>query len=266
MFRTFVRSNPMIRTTLVIALGLACAAPSFAKSNAKLQLDATQSERSEKAAASEERFDMAGVIVVSDREFNTFVFNSRVRRVMFPSNTNVAGAPVYLPGNEAVVIEFGKAERPIQMLVVMDDGSSRSLRVLPRPVKGIEHKVDGARARKPAPTEGGVEAGSSADARAADMELLKRIVMNDVPADFEAVELPKPVLFDKFRVVPMRGWSNGSSKRVMVFALVANPGQTAVVAPPQFYRTGINAVLVDGDVVDEQNSPLLYVVEETEDE
>ena len=98
------------------------------------------------------------------------------------------------------------------------------------------------------------------------MELLKRVVVNDVPGDFEAVELPKPVLFDKFRVVPMRGWTNNANKKVMVFALVANAGQTAVVAPPQFYRPGITAVVVDGDVVDEKNSPLLYVVEETEDE
>lgn len=255
----------MIRTTLAIALGLAVAAPTFAQSAAKQRLEAAKGSSADKTASAE-RQDLQGVTVVSDREFNTFVFNAPVKKVMFPSGSQVSGAPVYLPGNESIVIEFGKSTDPIQMLVVMEDGSTRSMRVLPRPVKGVETRVDGARARKPVPREGGSAPMSSADARAADMDLLKRIVLSDVPSDFDSIELPKPVMFDKFRVVPMRGWTNHANKRVMVFALVANPGQTAVVAPPQFYRPGITAVMVDGDTVDEANSPLLYVVEETEDE
>jgi hypothetical protein len=47
-----------------------------------------------------------------------------------------------------------------------------------------------------------------------------------------------------------------------VFSLVAAPGETAVVAAPQFYRPGITAVAVDGDVVDVATSPTLYVIEE----
>jgi hypothetical protein len=52
----------------------------------------------------------------------------------------------------------------------------------------------------------------------------------------------------------------------MIFSLVSVPGQTAVVAPPQFYREGITAVMIDGDVVDSNSSPNLYVVEELHDE
>jgi len=272
---TSVRSRKsMIRKTLALAIGLALAAPTFAQSNAKLRLDAAKAEKTEKSdKTAEERIDMSGVVVVSDREFNTFIFSEPVKTVMFNSGAPVNGAPVYLPGNTSVVIEFGKADRPFQMLVVMQDGTSKSMRVLPRPVKGVEYPVDGAHAHKSASSANGAVSASptapgmsQADARAADMELLKRVVVNDVPGDFEAVELPKPVLFDKFRVVPMRGWTNNANKKVMVFALVANAGQTAVVAPPQFYRPGITAVVVDGDVVDDKNSPLLYVVEETEDE
>jgi hypothetical protein len=48
----------------------------------------------------------------------------------------------------------------------------------------------------------------------------------------------------------------------MVFSLVAVTGQTAIVSPPQFYRTGITAALIDGDVVDATHSPTLYIVEE----
>jgi hypothetical protein len=38
------------------------------------------------------------------------------------------------------------------------------------------------------------------------------------------------------------------------------------VANPQFYRPGITAVLLDGDVVDARNSPQLFIVEELNDE
>lgn len=96
--------------------------------------------------------------------------------------------------------------------------------------------------------------------------MLKRAVLGDIPADFEAIALPRPTRFDRFTVVPLAGWSNGS-KRIMSFNLVAVPGKTAVVASPQFYRQGITAVMLTGDHVDEESNPQLFVVEEvTQDE
>lgn len=212
---------------------------------------------------------LPGVLTVSDFELNTFAFPAAVKRVYFPANSPVLGTPIYLADNTQVMLQFAKgADKPIQMVVELETGRVVQLRVLPRAVPGVSHKTAGAAAPSPkaaspeqleAPAAGGTP-------HAADVELLKHLVTDgSPPAEFEAVALPGVTRFDKFSVVPLSAWSNGS-RRLMVFSLVAVPGQVAVVAPPQFYRPGIAAVLVDGDTVDEKNSPQLYVVEETVDE
>lgn len=209
----------------------------------------------------------AGVLTVSDFELNTFAFPASVKRVYFPANSPVLGTPIYLADNTQVMLQFAKgADKPIQMVVELETGKVVQLRVLPRAVPGVSHKTAGAAAAPKSTAGEQLDSPSAGTPHAADVELLKHLVSEGVPpADFEAVALPGVTRFDKFSVVPLSAWSNGG-RRLMVFSLVAVPGQVAVVAPPQFYRPGIAAVLVDGDTVDEKNSPQLYVVEETVDE
>ncbi len=142
------------------------------------------------------------------------------------------------------------------------------MRVVPKAVPGVTHSVNGGRARMTAPVRRPTgDASATGSPQGADIELLKSVVTtNEPPAGYEPIRLPSPTRFDKFSVVPLAGWADGSGKRILVFSLVAVPGQTAVVSPPQFYRPGINAVMLDGDVVDGENSPQLYVVEEARDE
>jgi hypothetical protein len=210
-----------------------------------------------------------GELTVSDRDFNRFIFPNAVAQLVFPAGAPLLGKPVYLSGNTQVLIQLQRGiDKPVQMVAEVEGGQVYTLTLNPRPVDGITHKVDGARERSAAPAARTVkgEGGAAGSPRGEDIELLKRVVQGDIPAGFDSVKLPRPTRFDKFTVVPLAGWSDSVSRRVMVFSLVAVPGQTAVVAPPQFYRPGINAVLLDGDVVDAANSPNLYVVEETQDE
>jgi hypothetical protein len=223
-----------------------------------------------KADSKEVKFSPArsGEITVSDRDFNRFIFPSAVTQLVFPAGAPLLGKPVYLSNDTQVLIQLQRGyDKPVQMVAETEGGQVHTLTLLPRPVDGVTQRIDGARERSAAARAVKPEGQAEGSApRGEDIELLKRVVQGDIPAGFDSVKLPRPTRFDKFTVVPLAGWTDGASRRVMVFSLVAVPGQTAVVAPPQFYRPGINAVLVDGDVVDANNSPNLYVVEETNDE
>lgn len=211
-----------------------------------------------------------GAVTVSDFELNTFVFPAAIKRVYFPAGSPVLGSPIYLSDNTQVMLQFSKGhDKPVQMVTELEDGQVVQLRVVPRAVPGVVHSVNGARLRARAPQGAASVAGEApvnAAPRGEDVEILKQLVTTkQAPAGFEQVSLPGLTRFDKFSVVPLAAWSNGI-KRLMVFSLVSVPGQTAVVAPPQFYRPGITAVMLDGDVVDESNSPQLFMVEELNDE
>jgi hypothetical protein len=209
---------------------------------------------------------LPGEVEVSDRDYNHFIFPSPITQLVFPPNSPIVGKPVYLNGNTQALIEVQRgADKPIQMIVETETGRVTKLYLKPRPISGITYRVDGAREAGQSPKTAAnpaAEAGAGAGApHAADIELLKRAVQGDVPAEFEAIALPRPTRFDRFTVVPLAGWSNGD-RRIMHFSLVAAPGKTAVVSDPQFYRPGITAVLLTGDHVDEESTPQLFVVEE----
>lgn len=258
----------MQQKLIIGLLGLALTAAATAQAHA-------QTNRTTQPRAGSVEQPIPGVVTVSNYEFNTFVFPAPVKRVFFPSGSPVNGAPVYLAENTQVMLQFGKVEnrRPVQMMVELTTAEVLTLRVLPSNVPGVTHAVNGARPQSALNRARQANAPEAPSTRAAtaprgeDIELLKKLVTSQQPPEgFDPIRLPAPTRFDKFSVVPLAGWTDGYSRRVMVFSLVAVPGQTAVVAPPQFYRPGITAVMIDGDVVDASNSPQLFVVEEVNDE
>jgi hypothetical protein len=253
------------------ALALAlCAALGFGVASAQA---ATKSRAVKPAGGQQLEAPVAGAVTVSDYEFNTFVYPAAIKRILFPAGSPVVGKPIYLADNTQVMLQFAKSsDKPVQMVAELDTGATLMLRLVPRPIPGITHPVNGARMRSAsAPAaDANVVKGAGADKMPApkgeDIELLKVVASHgEAPAGFDPISLPQPTRFDKFTVVPLSGWSDGA-RRVLIFSLVAANGQTAVVAPPQFYRPGITAVMVDGDVVDANTSPQLYVVEELQDE
>lgn len=218
-----------------------------------------------------------GAITVSDYEFNTFVFPEPVKKILTPAGSPIVGSPIYVNGNTTVLLQFGKSPdgRPAQVVVELQSGQIATLWLVPSNIHGITYKAPRQKfagipaAAEPAgdASQGPADAENSTEKNGKrDLELLKILVSTGAPPDgFDPVPLPEVVKFDKFSVVPLAGWSNGS-KRVFVMSLVAAPGQTAVVSPPQFYRKGISAVTLSSDTVDAQHSPQLFVVEDISDE
>lgn len=211
-------------------------------------------------------------LVVSDRDFNHFVFPEPVAQIVFPAGASLKGKPTYLAGNTQVLIQLARgSNEPVQMVAETESGAVHKFYLRPQPINGTTHRVAGARDPKSSAqpravrnVDGAQAAGAMTEvsARLEDIDLIKMAERDDLPSNFEAISLPRATKFDKFTVVPLRGFSDGVSKRVMVFNLVASPGQTAVVAPPQFYRPGITAVMIDADHVSDTSSPLMYVVED----
>jgi hypothetical protein len=209
---------------------------------------------------------LPGEVEVSDRDYNHFIFPSAIKQLVFPPNAGIVGKPVYLNENTQALIEVQRgSDKPIQMIVETESGRVTKLYLKPRPINGITYRADGAREAGPVAQASAAKAAAAASAsgspHAEDIELLKRAVQGDIPSEFEAIALPRPTRFDRFTVVPLAGWSDGA-RRILQFSLVAVPGKTAVVSGPQFYRPGISAVLLNGDHVDEDSNPQLFVVEE----
>lgn len=201
-------------------------------------------------------------ITVSDRDWNHFIFSEKVvRGPYFPDAAPISAGskPVWLAGNTQFLIQVQRgAGDKFQMVVETESGAVHKLYLKPAPVAGATHKVKGTGAN--AVSAGRPAQPAAEPGRGGDVELLRRIVQGDVPSDFEISKLPAPVRFDAFTAVPMIMW-DGGDRRVAVFNLVSTGGKSSVVAPPQFYRPGVSAVLIDGDTVAPGVSTTLYVME-----
>lgn len=212
------------------------------------------------------------LVLVSDYELNRFMFQGPLKRIHFPASDQSAPLltpPIYMADNSQVLLQFRKGEtKPIQMVAELRDGRVFPLRLAPRPVPGVSQYVSDGKEAREAKTQHELDTpdGQIPGPRAEDIRIMKSLASyGEPPSGFSTTTLPVTARFDKFTVVPMSAWSDGS-KQAFVFSIVAQPGETAVVAPPQFYRPGITAVMIDGDVVDEKNTRTLYVVEELANE
>lgn len=215
------------------------------------------------ASAQEQRFSPGSEIVVSDNSLNRFVFPAPVSQIVFPTGAPVKGEPTYLSNNTQVLVEFNRGvDKVVQMVVELETGEVLTLDLRPKQVAGVVHQVRSGAKGAPAATNGLGPEPLAQPPYASDVELLKQIVSGQIPPGFEQTTLPAPARFDRFSVIPLVGWSDDVYRKVTVFSLVAEPGQSAVVAPQQFYRPGLAAITIDGDVVDEHRSPTLYIVEE----
>lgn len=214
-------------------------------------------------------------VVVSDRDFNRFLFPSPATNIWFPGGVPVS-KPIYLSGNRAALIQVSSSSKPIQMIVELEDSTVATMYLRPEPITGIVYKVAGSKDNTRARTDQYVTMPDGSKAKAAsfgspsgpdgypsdDLTILQQMVRGEVPDGFDPVAVPLISRFDKFSVVPMASWSDGTSKKLTVFGLVAVPGKIAVVAPPQFYRPGASVILIDGDSVSDKSSPRLFIIEE----
>lgn len=204
----------------------------------------------------------SGAIVVSTQGLNRFVFPAAVvKGPIFPADAPVLGSPVYLDANRQVLVQFVPgANKPFEMVVELAGHQVKSYLLAPRNVPGVTFHARGVRPPRKVwkPASAGNVEGS---AHHAEITLLRSVVMGEIPDAFYPTRLPPAVHFNKFNIVPRSSWSDGAGHRILVYTLVSVHGQAAVVAAPEFYRKGMAAILLSGEVVDATHSPLLYILE-----
>lgn len=261
----------ILKIKTVVAACFALCAVSMANADApgegSTPLEKTKSGNSKKVSTKAPDFG-PGVIEVSDNELNTFIFPYPVKKgIIFKEGAPIEGEPIYLANKTQAIIQFGKSKTPVQMLVPLANDDTLTLRVIPRAIPGVTVAANGAKKKLVAAPESKTPSSSDAPRSGEDVELLKYAIVNGTPpGGFDTVSLPGITRFDKFSVIPLAAWSNGD-KNLYVFSLVAAKGQSAVVTPPQFYRQGITAVMINGgEVVDEKTTPQLFIIEEASDE
>ena len=202
-----------------------------------------------------------GDIVVSTQGLNRFVFPAPVvKGPIFPADAPVLGTPVYLDDNRQVLIQFlPGSRRAFGMVVELAGHQVKSYVLAPRDVPAVTYHARGVRPPRKA---WHATSGKGANgAHSAQVKLLRRVVMGEVPDSFYPTRLPPAAQFNKFDVVPRESWSDGGGHRILEYSLISVHGQAAVVAPPEFYRSGMEAILLSGDLVDAVHSPILYILE-----
>lgn len=206
---------------------------------------------------------------VSDTDYNRFVFPVAVTQVISPAGANLLSPPLYMAGNKHVLLKLtGAANRPVQVVAELEDNTVQEFYLKPAPIRGITRElgVREYRSRQVRDSEAS-EAATAATPSAADMRLLEKFSTGQIPGDFEEEpNLPPEVHFERFWVKPIAVWSNGGNTRVEAWRLIGRPGLAATVAPPQFYRQGVRAVLLENDVVDGRTHPLLLLVTDNYEE
>jgi len=257
-------------TTLIVAAALAASplaqAAKGSKSKEKPKAQAAAAASQAPAAKTLPPLK-AGEMYVSTKDLNHFVFPAPVVKVITPRAADVVDAPTYMAGNKQVLLAFAPrdAKSPsVRVIFELENEAVITQVVVPAEVEGAFKKYDAGEIRVSA------LAGTAAPKREfangevpyqADIELLKALMQGQQPPGFDRLPLSAPVEFDKFVAVPLWALSDGS-KKVSAFSLVARPGQRAVVEPSQFYRPNVTHIQIEGGIVDDQNSPTLFAVEE----
>lgn len=215
----------------------------------------------DKPVAQSEGVTDSAVIAISDSEFNRIVFPRPFVDVVFPAKTPLKGKPLPLSGNRSVLFQVEPGSRSvIQMIVQLDDGSVRMLRLRPMPGPGVVHRVDGA--RDVLNSESGLSEAtetSTAPATRHLVDVFSRFMKGGEPDGFEPVANLAPVDFPAFTAVPLESWSNGT-ERMLVYRLTAKGSADVKVAPPQFYRKGVRAIQIEGDRIAPGVSPELFLL------
>ena len=144
---------------------------------------------------------LTGAVVVSTQGLNRFVFPAAIEKgPIFPADAPVLGAPVYLDGNQQVLVQFVPgADTPFEMIVELAGHQVESYLLMPRNVPGVTFHARGAHPPRKSWSADpvGEKQGS---AHQAEITLLRSVVMGEVPDAFYPTQLPPAVRFDKYRI------------------------------------------------------------------
>lgn len=212
-----------------------------------------------------ERDSARGELRLSNSQLNILRFNQPIRHVWFPAATPLVGKPAYFAQDHAVMLQFEPGvDQTVQIMVELANGTVLSkearLRSGPGAVLTLSDASGSIFTGQPAAAGSEPEAPDTTGMAA--VRLLQSVVQGIIPSGFEVKPLPEATPFQEFLAQPVAFWQNpDEGLRVFVFQLQGKASPAITVTPPEFYRPGVEAVLLTSDTVGVGHSPFLYVVE-----
>ncbi len=207
----------------------------------------------------------SGDLVLSNSQLNVLRFPEAIKHLWFPANTPIIGKPAYFAQDHAVMLQFQPGvDSRIQLMVELQDGAVISREADLRPIPGATYALNGTTGELP-----GLRTGQTAPSEPvapdttgmAAVRLLQGVVQGRVPRGFDPAPLPAETVFTGFTAHPVMTWKNSSTGMTIYVFVLKTLGTPASISPPEFYRPGVEAVLLTADTVSKTSSPFLYVVE-----
>lgn len=201
---------------------------------------------------------------LSNTQLNILRFSQPIRHLWFPASTPLVGKPAYFAQNHAVMLQFQPGvDQTVQVMVELADGAvisrEAALRKGPGAVLTLASDAGTLFQGKSAPN---VEPSAPDTTGMAAVRLLQSVVQGRIPSGFTAMPLPAATPFVQFTAQPVAFWQNDSEGlRIFVFQLQGKANPAITVTPPEFYRPGVESVLLTSDTVGLHASPFLYIVE-----
>lgn len=203
-------------------------------------------------------------IRLSNTQLNILRFSQPIKHLWFPANTPLVGKPAYFAQNHAVMLQFEPGvDQTVQIMVELTNGEVLNREAVLRKGPGaVVHLSGGMGILFHGETATNTEPQAPDTTGMAAVRLLQSVVQGMVPEGFTARPLPVATPFAQFTAQPVAFWQNASEGlRIFVFELQGKANPAITVTPPEFYRPGVEAVLLTSDTVGRNASPFLYIVE-----
>lgn len=208
-------------------------------------------------------------IMASTDAYNRLVFPVPYQKIVIPPDAEVQEAPVSLKDNMGILIRPSRGAQPISIFVQLVTGEAFTVRMTPSSnPEGTVFRYKGAAdiQIKPAKAER-PEDGWIADA-------MVNAAQGKTPLGFETGAALVPIKaiiaprdpdgrynadkLNRIDLTPVNNWV-GSGYRLKVFRLSAK--SPINIEPRDFYRDGVIAVAIDGDIASRNNTPLMVLLE-----
>lgn len=200
----------------------------------------------------------------STKDYNRLVFPSPYDSVVIPPSANLAEEPIPLAGHRSVLLRPSKGAKTIPVFVQLKTGDSFTVKLIPGT------SSDGAVFRYKDAQD--MSRGPSEVSRPNDKWISRAILAayeGKAPGGFSNTDLPPAarLVYDsekekELKLAPLAKY-RGSQHKISVYQLQSD--HLTNIEPRDFYRDGVVAVSLEGDVVSSQHHPRLIVLEADDD-
>lgn len=210
-------------------------------------------------------------LMASTSSYNRLVFPVPYERIVIPQDAQLRENPISLKGNLGLLVRPSEGARPIDIFVQLVDGRAFNITLIPSAdPNAAVFRYDNADdvQLKPEAIDRAND-GWIADAFVLAAQGKKPLgfeISRDDLLPIKAVIKPNPIAgkhnistLNQLDMQPIKKYS-GSGHTISIYRLHAKG--MINIEPRDFYRQGIVAVSVDGDVVGPDHTPLVIILEE----